>query len=144
VKGFDDKTHGNGASAREIAETENALGVVFPESYRGFLQEFGWAKFSHQELYGIGSDVPVYLELIRNTIAERNEMEPLLPVSLIPIMNDGAGNHYCLETSKMFSGECPVVLWDHEAGFEQEPTKMSERFDRWLIDLLGRLRPSTK
>jgi hypothetical protein len=68
IKAFDDKDCGHGATANEIGEAENALSVVFPQSYHRFLREFGWARFSHQELYGLGSDVPAYLEIVRNTV----------------------------------------------------------------------------
>ena len=35
---------GAGATDREIADAERALGVRFPESYKAFLSRFAWAQ----------------------------------------------------------------------------------------------------
>ena len=139
INAFRDKECGKGAAAREVDDSEAATGVVFPKSYRDFLLEFGWARFSHQELYGIGPAVPAHLELVRNTVAERTQMQPSLPSALIPVMNDGAGNHFCLDTAKTSDSECPVVFWDHELGGGQVPATVSETFDTWLVALLDDL-----
>ena len=139
VRTFADKECGLGATTRQIAQAESSLGICFPESYRRFLQWFGWARFSHEQLYGLGNDVPAALELLRNTLAERKDMVPRLPHWLIPVMNDGAGNHYCLNTRQMRDNECPMVFWDHELGKDQQPQPTAVSFDRWLIELLDSL-----
>ena len=136
---FNDKQCGRGATPEDIAAAERILGVSFTESYRHFLSDFGWGRFSHQELYGLGSDVPSYADLIRNTLVERSEMEPSLPSHLIPVMNDGAGNHYCLDTAIVKNGENPVVFWDHEQPKNQNPVQVATTFDSWLLDLLAEL-----
>ena len=140
IHAFGDTECGLGATADEVAEAEASLRVRFSESYQDFLRRFGWARFSHEQLYGLGKDVPVHLELRRNTLAERNQMEPALPHLLVPVMNDGAGNHYCLDTRRMVGGECPVVLWNHELGRHQEPDPIAPSFDLWLTDLLDNLK----
>jgi cell wall assembly regulator SMI1 len=136
---FSDKECGIGVTTKEINQAEMSIGVPFSKSYRQFLQEFGWARFAHQELYGLGSDVPSYLELVRNTNAERNQMRPSLLRYLVPLMNDGSGNHYCLDTRMMRNSECPVVLWNHELGEDQHLEFVSDTFDTWLSDMLTRL-----
>jgi cell wall assembly regulator SMI1 len=139
IIGFADKDLGQGATDGDIANAESSIGVTFPESYRRFLSEIGWGRFSHQELYGLGSDVPAHLELVRNTLVERLEMHPALPAHLIPLMNDGAGNHYCLDASATCKGECPVVFWDHEQQDDQIPERVAMSFDTWLTGLLDGL-----
>ena len=139
ILAFNDKQCGQGATLAEIAAAERLLGVSFPESYRQFLSDFGWGRFSHQELYGLGSDVPTNIDLVRNTIAERSEMEPNLPAYLVPVMNDGFGNHYCLDTSSKKNGESALVFWDHEQRSNQIPGQVAVTFDVWLIDLLTEL-----
>jgi cell wall assembly regulator SMI1 len=134
-----DKECGKGASQEEVRIAEINLGVTFPKSFRQFLNEYGWARFGHQELYGLGRDVPAYLELIRNTRAEREKMHPFLLPDLVPLMNDGAGNHYCLDTRMMKEGECPVVFWNHELGENQDPERVSDDFVNWIIGILSRL-----
>lgn len=139
VRALDNKELGTGATQQKIDDAERTLRITIPRSYRQFLGEFGWARFAHQELYGLGCDVPPYLELVRNTHVERNTMSPRLPPELIPLMNDGGGNHYCLDTSRMENAECPVVFWDHEAGEDQQTETVASRFDVWIIEMLDRL-----
>jgi len=139
ILAFPGKECGAGATTEEISYAETSLKTTFPESYRQFLQEFGWAGFAHEELYGLGSDVPFYLELVRNTNAERNQMRPSLLPYLVPLMNDGFGNHYCLDTRMMRKSECPVVFWNHELGEDQHLELVSDTFDTWLSDMLARL-----
>ena len=74
-----------------------------------FLGHIDWASIEGLELYGLGEDVPAYLDLVTVTVSERTEMRPRLPNRLVPLMNDGAGNHYCLEFESREQGECPVV-----------------------------------
>lgn len=130
------KECGGGASDQEIADAERAIGVRFPQSYKAFLLRFGWAEFYCDTLYGLGADVPLGFTLVRNALCERHEAHPHIPLHLIPIMNDGAGNNYCLDTSRLHDDECPVVFWDHEHedGPDQSPEQVSPSFDRWLID----------
>ena len=139
IETFADKALGTGATPRDIANAEEALGVQLPPTYRDFLSEYGWARFSTEELYGIGDSVPSHLELVRNVVAERNEMEPKLPIHLIPILNDGAGNHYCMDASPTQQATFPVVFWDHAMGSNQTPERVNNSFDAWLIELLKRL-----
>ncbi len=137
--GFADKQLGQGASETMIEDAEQCLGVKFSTSYRCFLSEFGWGRIGHFELFGLGVGIPHYLDLVEVTQRERTEMEPVMPKHLIPLMNDGAGNHYCLNSRQMTKGECPVVFWDHELGREQRTAVVAISFDAWLFELLTSL-----
>lgn len=130
------KECGSGATDREVADAERALAVRFPQSYRAFLHRLGWAEIYYDVIFGVGPSVPPEYDLVKTAISERYEAEPLTPQYLVPIMNDGAGNNYCLDTSRFQDGECPVVFWDHEheEGSDQTPTQVSPSFDRWLIN----------
>jgi cell wall assembly regulator SMI1 len=130
------KLLGHGAADVDISTTEASLGTTLPESYKAFLREFGWGGVDSWELCGLGTGVPNYLDLVRITESERTMFHPHIPPPLIPIMNDGFGNHYCLDTGSLNDGECPVVFWDHEKGPRQKPEVVSQRFDLWLLDLL--------
>jgi cell wall assembly regulator SMI1 len=137
LRSFACKQFGCGASDTEINHAERSLSVKLSTSYRNFLHEFGWGGVEHLEIFGLGSDVPHYLDLINMTQRERTEMEPAIPNYLVPLMNDGGGNHYCLDTRKMKNGECPVVFWDHELGRKQQPALVAASFDNWLMELLS-------
>ncbi len=138
VDALPDKECGRGATGTEVAAAEQALGVHLPASYKAFLAKFGWARIHYDPVYGVGSSVPREYELVLSTQLERHEAYPLIPLPLIPVMNDGAGNHYCLDTARLRDGECPVVFWDHEHPDEsdQTPEDVAPSFDRWLINLI--------
>jgi cell wall assembly regulator SMI1 len=130
------KLLGHGANQADISSAEAALGTKLPESYKAFLREFGWGGVDSWNLFGVGVGVPNYLHLVRVTESERTEAHPHIPPPLIPVMNDGFGNHYCLDTRSLHDGECPVVFWDHEQGVRQDPEVVAPQFDLWLLDLL--------
>jgi cell wall assembly regulator SMI1 len=130
------KEFGHAAAQADISTAEATLGTKLPESYKAFLREFGWGGVDSWELFGVGRGVPNYLDLVRITESERTLAHPHIPAALIPILNDGFGNHYCLDTSALHEGECPVVFWDHEKGTGQKPEVVSPRFDLWLPDML--------
>lgn len=142
IRSFPDKKSGTGAAEAEVADAERSLGVRFPESYRVFLKSFGWGRFGHEEFYGLGSDLPKdlnHLDLVKVTLSERLEFEPHMPPHLIPVMADGAGNHFCLDTSNLLGNESPIVFWDHDEGENQDPEVVASSFDRWLVDILDEL-----
>jgi len=126
------REQGSGASADEILDAEQKLGIQFIGSFRRFLERFGWIGVGPVEIYGIGTDVPKHLNLVEITLSERSEMRPALRHEFIPVMNDGRGNLYCLDTAYRIDIEVPIVLWDHEQGSGQRPTKISKSFAEWL------------
>lgn len=80
-------------------------------------------------------DVPPYLDLVAVTESERTQMRPALPSHLIPIMNDGGGNLYCLDASQ--AGEPTVVFWAHTLGEEQVPEAVASDFVSWMEEQLA-------
>lgn len=134
---FEHREFGVGAQCSDIQDAERILGVPIRGDYRLFLLQFGWGGVEHLELFGLGADVPNYLNLVTVTLSERFEVEPRLRHDLIPVMNDGGGNLYCLDTSEL--DDPPVVFWDHEAGPEQIPEVVATNFNSWINDELNSL-----
>ena len=134
INGLLDKEVGTGASLDAIQEVERVLGVQFPKDYETYLRTYGWARLSYDELYGLGDSVPAHLNLVANTVRERTDFRPYLPKLLVPVMPDGAGNHYCLDLSNANSGKCPVVFWDHDEGEQQIPRNVGPSFSDWIVD----------
>lgn len=130
LDGNPSKSFGQGAGDPEIDEASARLGMSLRGGYRRFLRRFGWGGVGSIELFGLGADVPPYLSLTEVTRSEREEMRPALPVYLIPLMNDGGGNLYCLDSRA--EGEPPVVFWDHDAGEQQDPPRVASDFVSWL------------
>lgn len=132
IRKHESKWLGTGAPQDQIRAAEQTLGLTFPTSYRTFLQTLGWGIIGYHEIYGLGKKVPEYLNLVNATHRERHEAEPPMRDDLVPLANDGFGNHYCLETSQLRDGECPVVFWNHELGPDQETEFVSDSFVTWL------------
>lgn len=137
ISEFADKEVEGGASEREITAVERALGVKILGGYREFLRRYGWARFAHEELLGVGSSLAKHLRVDFVTLSERTKVEPPLPTWLLPIMADGAGNHYCLDLSDSPPQEPLVVFWDHETG--SADSFEHQTFAQWLIIRLDRL-----
>lgn len=117
-----------------IQEAEQRLGVQSPESYRLFLTEMGAVDFSF-EVFGLGPEdqsTVSYWDVVVMTESERYEVEPALQHHLVPINPNGSGDHWCLDTSQIRDGDCPVVFWSHENGPDQKPHRTNDTFLGWL------------
>lgn len=126
---------GTGADKNEIEDASRTLEAPISGGYMQFLQRFGWARVTDFGIYGLGGDVPLYLNLVVITMSERIEMEPPLPAHLLPIMNNGGGDLVCLDTSAN-ANEPPVVTWWHEDGPDQVPEQTATDFVSWLSSML--------
>ncbi len=107
------------ADQTKIETIEHELQVNLPESYKWFLKEFGVALFPGCEIEGNGlADVP---SCVQTTIDWRGYG---LPIQFVVIENVGEWV-YCLDTSRLHNGECPVVDWDP---LEGSLNKISDTF----------------
>ncbi len=122
---------GVGAEDSEISTAEGILELSFPTSYRQFLQQFGWGGVGDLEIFGLGADVPPYLNLVHVTMSERTEALPPLQKMLLPICSDGLGNLFCIDTTEWRLTK-PVVFWNHEESSDQEAEEIAEDFGVWL------------
>lgn len=125
---------GRGATDGEIELAEQALGILLPSSYKSFLRDFGWGGVGHWELFGVGTGVPSEVDLVDIALSERTEATPLTPEHLVPVMNDGGGNLFCLDTARTLDDDCPVVLHDHEL---DEISDVSDSFLAWLNERIA-------
>jgi len=130
-----DCRRGIGASEVDIDLAESNLGVSFGPGLRRFLRRFGWLEVGPDEYYGLGSDVPNHMSLLLITASERTVMNPRLRHSLVPVMNDGGGNLYCVDTARE-QQVAPVVFWDHDLGADQDPEFVAASFEDWLLERL--------
>ena len=130
-----DREEGTGANVEEIGYAERRIGVLLTGGYRRFLERFGWLGAGSIEIYGVGVGVPKHMSLIDLTLSERTEMRPRLPSNLVPVMNDGAGNLYCIDTT--LGANAPIRFWDHDLGADQAAEQVSPSFEDWLYGKLG-------
>jgi SMI1-KNR4 cell-wall len=112
---------------------ERRLGGL-PRDYRAFLEDFGWVSLGPHEVFGLGVDIPPYLDVARVNDGEWTEGQ--LPRHLLAVMNDGAGNLSCIDLAATAEGDAQtVVLWDHEVSPSEGPIPLATTFS----DLLGRV-----
>lgn len=123
IKTDEEECYFSGEVPFEIIEkAENYLKISFPNSYKRFLQELGNANIGGQEIYGITKDKEFENSGFPNGIwFTANERETIsLPEELLIIYYDGDDFYFCLDTSQMKEGECPVVAFDVSGLGEKE------------------------
>ena len=131
-----DKTLGSGVSEDAVRLAETQLNSNIAGSYRQFLKRYGWVDIGTNEIFGLGDDVPAYLELCSNTRWERNESFRRLPARMVPVYNDGFGNLYVLDTDQIIDGENPIYFWDHEGLPDQSAEYVADSFAAWFCNEL--------
>jgi hypothetical protein len=122
---------GGGADEASIARAEAELGIL-PADYRLFVAEFGYVRIRSNELYGLGDDVPPYLDVVKMSLAERHD-SPGFPASGIVVMNDGGGNLYHLLGSSD-RADSTVYVFYHDDPDDIEVVAPS--FAEWIIGML--------
>lgn len=109
------------ASEEAIDQVENALGVRLPNSFRTFLRLTGGGGFDCLSISSVPNEDPVtssYGSVYGDTLHYREEWVPRpLPAHLVVIQRDADDNEpFCLDTSRLRDGECPVVLYYLNSG----------------------------
>jgi hypothetical protein len=122
---------GRGASEDSIATAERLLGYL-PRDYRRFIAEFGYATIRSNEMYGLGDDLAPYLDVVKVSLAERQE-SPGFPAYGIVIMNDGGGNLYYLDGQRG-DADSPVYVWYHDDPDDVE--NVSPDFGSWVVSMM--------
>lgn len=108
-----------GASAAEIAEVEQILGVEFPASYKYYLRELGVGDFNGHEFYGIipgnirGSRPPSVV-----AVNEKLRKELNWPRHMVVIYHTGYGPWVCIDCSeRLADNERPISVCDPHGNF---------------------------
>ncbi len=94
---------------QQVRETEAALGVTFPPSYREYQLHYSNVTFGTFDLYWLHQEGS-YLDLLEGVREAREDME--LPEHLLPFLQDD-GDYYCFDLSSP-GPEYKVVLWSHD------------------------------
>ena len=104
------------------------LSVVFPESYKAFLSDFGGGDAGGEIIFGITNN-----EEDDVVIATQMERSQGLPKNLI-IIGFPNDTLVCLDTSKMNNGECPVVEVNDDYS---EIEVVADTFGKFLYEYLN-------
>ncbi|MCI8410154.1 MAG: SMI1/KNR4 family protein [Lachnospiraceae bacterium] len=117
--------YAGGTSKDEIECAMKELSVVFPESYRAFLSDFGAGDVGGEIIFGI-TDIEEE-NVVKATKAERSVG---LPDNFI-IISYWEDTFCCLDISRMRNNECPVV----ELSEDYKVTEIiAESFGQFLYD----------
>ena len=119
------------ATPAQIMSAERELRVSLPDDYKWFMLNYGATSWPDY-IYGLGDGVPTSFTVTALTHRERTLVEPAILLPLVPFAGDGFGNHYCLNTSQLNYGICPVVFWDHDLDENQVPEVTHPSFLDWL------------
>lgn len=94
------------ADEKRILEIEGLLEVKLPNSYKWFLKEYGHGGINGFDILGNGlAPLP---SCVRATLNWRKHG---LPKNFVVLEDTETDWMYCIDTSKMENGECPVVDW---------------------------------
>jgi hypothetical protein len=126
---------GTGCTASELDAVRGVFGVL-PDDYVAYLGDFGWFAVSSHEVIGFGAGVPPHLDVIRVVTWERELAQPPMRAGLVPLGNNGAGDHYCVDLA---APGHPVVFWSHDdpVGPEQVPAVVAPSFAVWALSLFS-------
>lgn len=124
---------GHGCTPSELVAVRDAFPVL-PDDYVAYLSDFGWFAVSPHELIGFGAGVPAHLDVIQVVTWERELAYPPMSAALLPLENNGGGDHYCLDLAAQGN---PVVFWSHDDpdGPDQAPDVVAPTFGAWALDL---------
>lgn len=139
LKNRNDVNFGEGITNSELMNLEKKLEVVFHPDLNDYLMKFGWLEIGHLEFFGSGEEIPAYLNILEITETERNESHIKLPRNYIPLLNDGAGNLYCIDVKKDSATYGQIVFWDHDLPETQKPEVSAPDLENWLIERLESL-----
>lgn len=123
-----------------IVAAEQALGVIFPDTYRQFLNGYGAGSFGPQEIYGItgvdfeNSGCP---DAVWMTRSFRDDVE--LPSNFVCVYGVGDGEYYFIYTSRQ-GDEGPVVSYTPGMGMPPDgPEVIATDFGEFLLRLVERV-----
>jgi cell wall assembly regulator SMI1 len=139
LKNRNDINLGGGITNYELTNLEKKLEVAFHPDLIDYLMKFGWLEIGHLEFFGYGKEIPAYLNILEITESERNESHIKLPRNYIPLLNDGAGNLYCIDVMKDSATYGQIVFWDHDLRETQAPEVYALNLENWLIERLESL-----
>lgn len=114
-----------GVSEDGIEQAMQELSVIFPESYKAFLMDFGGGDAGGEFIFGI-TDFEEE-SMVMATLEERGVGMPKQFV-IIGFFDDTL---YCLDTSQMKDGECPVVILTEDY---QVKEIVADSFGHFLYD----------
>lgn len=122
-----------GTTDNIVKQIEKKLNVTLPESYKWFLMNYGSGGIFGVNILGIGkSNSPI-------VVTETTEYRKYGLEQNLVIIEDCDEYVYCLDTRELIDGECPVVSWDQDVGFD---CIEANNFNDFLLERLSEAKES--
>lgn len=117
-----------GTTENMVKQIEESLNINLSESYKWFLMNYGSGGIFGVNILGVGkSNNPI-------VVTETTEYRKYGLEKNLVIIEDCDEYFYCLDTSELIDGECPVVSWDQHVGFDSIE---ANNFNDFLLERLS-------
>lgn len=128
---------GSGPASEEmISRYEEKLGIIFPESYKIFLKEYGTLSFNGESFYGI-SKKGLLAESVPDVVFATLEERKLgcIDNQMIYVKASGYGPLFSIDTSIMGNNNEPVVV-ETQLSFMEDRSKIiiADNFGEFLFN----------
>ncbi|WP_166000883.1 SMI1/KNR4 family protein [Bacillus sp. Cs-700] len=101
-----------GVDERQITYVQDKLDRKLPKSYQWFLKNYGSGGVFGVDIVGIAKNN------IASVIRETKRYQTLGMGKNLVVVEDQDEYAYCLDTSIMENGECPVIAWNRSGGLD--------------------------
>ena len=124
------------AAKSAVSEAERILAVRFPHAYREFLFRYGAAMLNGFDIAGVIdkelNDPPMWVNIVEATQQTRRVSRDNLPITYVPISDDGADITYYLDTEEQES------FFVFACGPGVEKQLFSDNFSGFVLQLVSR------
>lgn len=118
-----------GVDERQIDYIQDTLELKLPESYKWFLNNYGSGGLYGVDILGVAKSN------IATVVIETENYRDLGMKGKLIVIEDIDEYGYCLDTSNMKNGECPVIAWNKQGGLDDYNT--AENFYEFLSQRLS-------
>jgi hypothetical protein len=129
------------ATAEDIDTAETALSVRFPEVYKQFLSLHGVVNIYDRSVYGLGIYTKPRRRKVCSVVFETEYARAAIGLArhFVVIWDESHLDFECLDTSRIFDGDCPVVLVELTPGGKlRKPKQIAGSFQEWLGQVVER------
>ncbi len=116
---------------------EAKIGYDLPVDFKFFLKRSNGFSLLGTEVAGLGEEFGgSSLEAIHDF--EHHQADNKMPLHFLPFSNDGRGNHYCLDLSRLTNQVCPVVFWqwNYDYASLEEVETCNDSFVSWVKEIM--------
>ena len=129
---------GKPISDERLEHFERDINYEFPFDFKYFLKKFNGFSLCGVEVFGLGNEFKES-SLDRIYDFEHSQIENKMPSQFLPFSNDGRGNHYCLDLSRLNEEKiCPIVFWQWDFKYKSitDVETCNESFGDWVEEVM--------